>query len=231
MERQLLLNLLNHDSYDIDSFIVSDCNNIAYDAVNSWPNWSSSIGIIIYGKQGSGKTHLLRLWQNMATADILLPEDLITDKIIQLYENKKNTYIVIDDIDNIISNKEQASALFHLFNIIKTNGGNLLLTASSDISQWKCEVPDLLSRLKTLLAVHIEQPDEELLFQLLVKFFSDRQVKISPDVISYLVKRTERSFVAVLNIVEKLDSEALLQKRPITIPLVRNIIKEIQENS
>ncbi len=231
MKQQLFLNLPHNNSYDIENFIVSSCNYDAYKIIDNWGKPSKYLGAIIYGNTASGKTHLLKIWQKKLNADILDSDILIDSKIIAKYQNKKNIYIAIDDIDEIVADKDKATAVFHLFNIVKSNGGNLFFTANKNIDDWCCPIPDLTSRLKTLFAVKISQPDEELLFQLLVKFFSDRQVKISLEVISYLVKRTERSFAAIFKLVNQLDSEALSQKRPVTIPLARNIIQKLQENS
>ena len=61
---------------------------------------------------------------------------------------------------------------------------------------------------------------------MLIKLFFDRQLKVDHDVIIFLLKRIERSFESLNNIVRKLDNAALDQKRKITIPFVRNVLKD-----
>jgi chromosomal replication initiation ATPase DnaA len=73
-------------------------------------------------------------------------------------------------------------------------------------------------------SVAIREPDEQLLSALLVKHFSDRQIRVNADVLHYILPRIERSFEAVRDLVEAADRKALVEKRKISIPLMREII-------
>jgi chromosomal replication initiation ATPase DnaA len=65
------------------------------------------------------------------------------------------------------------------------------------------------SRLAATPQVAIEQPDDELLAALILKLLSDRGIAVPAEVGDFLVPRIERSYVAVQNVVDTLDSEAL----------------------
>ena len=69
----------------------------------------------------------------------------------------------------------------------------------------------------------IGSPDDELLAAVLVKHFADRQLRVGTDVVDYAVKRMERSFDAVRDLVERLDRQSLRARREITVPLVRQV--------
>ena len=75
------------------------------------------------------------------------------------------------------------------------------------------------------------EPDDALLAGILVKLFDDRQIRVSPQVVSYLASRIERSIAAARSIVEELDRASLSGKRPVTVPLAAEILGREQFNS
>ena len=58
-----------------------------------------------------------------------------------------------------------------------------------------------------------------------MKLFSDRQLRIGPDVVAYVLPRIDRSFAAVHGLVDKLDKAALEGGRAVTVPLVRSVLE------
>ena len=106
--------------------------------------------------------------------------------------------------------------------------GSLLLTARRPVAAWDLRLPDLRSRLLTAWPVRIEPPDDELLGALLVKQFADRQIRVDPEVVAFLVtRRIERSFAAARAVVHALDRASLRARRPITMPLARAVLEEL----
>ena len=59
---------------------------------------------------------------------------------------------------------------------------------------------------------------------MLVKHFADRQLRVAPEVIAYLVPRMERSFAAAAALAERLDRLALREGGAVTVPLARRAI-------
>jgi chromosomal replication initiation ATPase DnaA len=89
------------------------------------------------------------------------------------------------------------TALFHLINAVRENGSALLITSRVWPAAWPVTLPDLASRLKAATVVEIAEPDEELLAQVMVKLFADRQVvNVDDRIIHWLVARMERSLAA-----------------------------------
>jgi chromosomal replication initiation ATPase DnaA len=84
---------------------------------------------------------------------------------------------------------------------------------------------DLASRLKALPAVAIAQPDEALVETVLVKQLADRQLRAPRETVRYIVARLDRSLAAVASIVERLDAASLAAKRPLSIPLAREVMR------
>ena len=189
------------DSYDAHDFMPSDCNKTALEWINRFPNWPYP-ALIIYGEKGCGRTHLLNIWATKASMQGQ----------------------AIDDVDQFFGNKQAEEKLFHLFNQAREKNTYLLLSMTNAVVQQKILLPDLTSRLRAAPQVQIQSPDDMALQAILVKLFHDRQLKVEPEVIAYILPRIERSYAAARELVTKLDSNAMAEKRPITIPLVRDVL-------
>ena len=102
----------------------------------------------------------------------------------------------------------------------------MLITLRSSLRNLSITLPDLRSRINSIPSFEINEPDDDLLGAVLIKLFFDRQLKVDHDVILFLLKRIERSFSSLNKVVKELDNAALDQKRKITIPFVRSILKD-----
>jgi chromosomal replication initiation ATPase DnaA len=118
--------------------------------------------------------------------------------------------------------------LLHFFNAVKeAKTGYLLMTANDNPANIGIRLADLRSRLVAVYSIRINDADDEMMRQMLVKKFAERQLKVEMEVINYIVSRAERSFVALDKIVEKLDTEALKSKKNITIPFVKMVFETV----
>ena len=122
-------------------------------------------------------------------------------------------------------------ALLHLYNVMAERGGHLLLTARVPVPRWGVALPDLSSRLATAMSVAVEAPDDELIAGVLIKHFLDRQIRVDPAVATFLLGRMERSFAAARRVVAALDAAGLAEKRGITIPLAREVMRRLDFES
>lgn len=210
---QLPLDLGHRRAMGRDDFLVSAANEQAVRWIDRWPDWPPP-GIVLAGPPGSGKTHLACVWAERADAAFAVPE-LISAPV--------RGAIVVDDADRM---PEQQ--LLFLFNSARANAATVLLTAVRPPAQWPIKLPDLRSRLGTLPVAEIAAPDDALLAAVLMKHFSDRQVPVPPEVLSFLLARLERSFEAAARAAAALDRAALARRRPLTLPLVREVLAELE---
>ena len=132
--------------------------------------------------------------------------------------------MIVEDAD---SSAFCETALFHHLNLAREHKSSILLTAETPPGQWELSLPDLRSRIRSYPAAEIHPPDEEHLAALLLKHFSDRQIEIAPDVISYLVARIERSMAAAQTVAEHLDRLALVEQREVTRAFAARVLKEL----
>ena len=80
------------------------------------------------------------------------------------------------------------------------------------------------SRLKTLSVVKIENPDDQLFINLIIKFFSEKQLNVRPQVVNYIASRIERTYRSAQNVVNMVDRKALKEKRELTLALVKSVL-------
>jgi len=217
--KQIPLNLQHETSYLAEDFIVSDENKDAVFLLEKWPYWQSPV-VVVYGASGCGKTHLLKRFFAKNIDKILFINGRNLKKIEDL--QYFSSCIIIDDAQYC-----DEETLFHLFNIVKEENKTMLLSSESPPARWKTVLPDLKSRLSSVINVDIKSPSDELLSMVIVKMFSDRQIEIGKDALSFLIKNIERSFSAVADIVDKSDKIALASKRPITIPLLKEALSQL----
>lgn len=215
---QQILNLTTPPAYDETDFFVSASNQIVFDTIQSWPQWPTHC-LIVYGEQGSGKTHLAHIWAKRAEAKILTLKDLEDQNLDQLAKSSPN--LVVEDIPLVFN----PNILFHLYNAIKQANGYLMMTSLYCPKDWKVSLPDLLSRLRSANWLEIQTADEELLRAMMHKILADEQVLTSPHIIDYLLNHHDRSFSGLQEALHKINSFALATQRRITLPLVKEALK------
>ena len=223
MAQQLTFDLPARTALGRDDFFVSPANAVAVAAVDGWGSWPGG-RLILTGPKGSGKTHLVHVWAKDAEAVVLSARELTANSISELVQSTTN--IAIEDIETIAGNPDSEQVLFHLYNMVLSEGGRLLMTAVSPPGTWPLTLPDLKSRLQGSNLANLAPPDDALLSAVLVKLFADRQIDVSTSVIDALTKRMERSFDTAAHLVADLDALSLTERRPIT----RNMVTRVLDN-
>ncbi len=208
-------------------FLIGPSNQAAVQWIDRWPDWSAPL-LFLSGPAASGKTHLAAMWQDKAQAVSLRPETLMTQGAEALAAQGR--HLVLEGVDAWFGAPEAETALFHLYNIFKEEGRSFLCTGRMTPSQAEFSIADLASRFRAAPLAEIRPPDEVLLASVLIKLFSDRQLRVGNDVIRYLLPRMERSFSAARDIVMHADRVALAQKRPISVPLLRGIMGALRQD-
>jgi chromosomal replication initiation ATPase DnaA len=175
---------------------------------------------VLHGPPGCGKTHLVHVWRESASALIITGESL-TDAMSADLIHEVPRRIAVDDAE-----RASEPALLHLYNSCIEHRGSLLITACRPPGSWRVVLADLRSRLRAAPVAEIGAPDDALLGAILVKHFADRQLHVVPQVIAYLLRRIDRSFAAAEKIVACLDGAALSNGGPVTIALARRVLEQ-----
>lgn len=219
--RQLAFDLPHRAALGRDDFLVSGSNAAAVAAMDAWPSWPHS-GLVLVGPAGSGKSHLVEVWQNRSGARRIMAGDVTGDPEAAI---SGAAAIAIEDCDARIDE----TAFFHLLNAIERSRIDVLLSARKAPAHWGIGLSDLRSRLGRLPVVSLLPPDDILLRALMVKLFSDRQLIVEASTIGYLAARIERSYSAAREIVDRLDRAAIETKGPVTRALAGRILAQYGE--
>jgi chromosomal replication initiation ATPase DnaA len=199
--------------YEAVDFVVASSNAAAMSWLNreDWPDRR----LAIWGPEGCGKTHLLRVWADPRQAPILDGPALGG-----LPDLPLNGGVAVDDADRIMD----AEALLHLLNTARDRGLFVLLAARTPPARWAVSLPDLSSRLRAISAVGIDAPDDALLEVLVMRAMAQRQLEVPANLVRYLVRHGARSAADVLEAVRRLDEASLAEGRPITRPFAAEIL-------
>lgn len=218
---QIPLDLGHRTAMGRDDFLIAPGNQDAVAWIDLWPEWPAP-ALILYGPIASGKSHLCAVWRERARAQAVDARSLNENTARDIAQSGQ--HIVLDDIDALVGNVAGEKGLFHLYNIFKEEKRTLLLTMTDAPVRRAFALPDLASRLRAAPAVAIREPDDHILAAVLVKLFNDRQLRVSDDVITYILPRIDRSFEAVRTLVESIDSRTLAEKRAVSVPLVKTLL-------
>jgi chromosomal replication initiation ATPase DnaA len=217
--RQLAFALPHADSQTRDNFLEGEPNAAAVALIDAWPEWPSQTMLLV-GAQGSGKSHLATIWAELSGARCTTAHALTTSGVPAALATGA---LVVEDL---MAGGFDEQALFHLLNLAREEQAFVLVTAREPPSTLQIELLDLRSRLRALPVISLLQPDDRLLRALIVKFCTDRQLLIDETVVSYLLTRVDRSYVAVRQAVELLDREALRLGRPVTRALAAELLRK-----
>lgn len=222
---QLSLDLPSMPAIGRGDFLEAPSNALALAAIDAPEGLPAGI-LALTGPEGSGKTHLAHVWTRKTDA-AWLPPDALPAALPALLEPGAPRAVTIDNAD-AIAGTESEEALFHLVNHLRGRG-QILLCARQPVRDWGLHLPDLVSRLSAAAHVALAEPDETLLAAVLVKLFADRQVRVQPPLIDYLLGRMERSLAAAGQMVDALDRRALELRRPVTRALAQDVLAEMDE--
>ncbi|MFU8882404.1 MAG: chromosomal replication initiator DnaA [Rhodobacterales bacterium] len=222
MHQQLSFDLPVRAALGREDFFVAPANAMAVALIEGWQNWPGR-KLVLEGPSGAGKTHLVHVWAQATGARIVAAASLAGADIPALASG----HVAVEDVPEIAGDTDAENALFHLHNLTLAEGHALLLSADRPAARWGLALPDLASRMQGTQATRLDAPDDRLLAAVLAKLFADRQLIPTPDTIPYLVARMDRSLASAGQLVARLDSAALSQKRPINRKLAAEVLEQM----
>ncbi len=214
-DRQLFFPFSSTSSYSLGDFFVSDCNVEAFECVMQWPSWPS-LGMMIVGPHGSGKTHLAHLFQEKSKAQFYKSES--DQSLTQDFFLTSKQPLIFDDVF------PKDADFFHLLNMMKDENISFLILKEHPFQQDKISLNDLRSRLLSIPVLTLKQPDDALLKAIIQKRLSDAQITISESVMRYSITHMKRSYKDAQHFCDSLITHVQGQQHNVTVPLVRKIL-------
>ena len=201
-----------------DDFYLSKSNKHVFEFLNVWPKWEKNF-VNITGEKLSGKTHLMNIFLHKNKGVKFEGKSLENDdlKKIKIYEN-----IVIENLSSDVDEK----LLYSLFDLIEQDNKFIIVTSVKPIVNISFDLKDLKSRAKNFILLNIEKPDDELIFALILKNLSDRQISLDEKFIEFIVKRIERSYSKIYDFIYKIDQLSLKKKKSIDFKIIKEVLGE-----
>ncbi|MDB5855637.1 MAG: DnaA regulatory inactivator Hda [Herminiimonas sp.] len=219
--RQLLLDLGAEKPQTLDSFVVgrnAELLELAHRLAGPESVTLSQRFVYLWGEPGSGKTHLLHALASMPGAkylDATSPEaDFVADGPTRLY--------LLDDCDRLSPALQIAA--FNLFNQIREGAAALVTTGAAPPAILQVR-EDLRTRLGWGLIYQVHGLTDEEKIAALTRAAHARGFALAPGVLPYLITHFRRDMRSLSAMLDALDAYSLETKRPITVPLLRNLLQ------
>jgi len=205
-------------NFEKDDFYVSESNKHILKQIDSWPKWEKNF-LNINGENYSGKTHLINIFLKKFKG-IKFEANLLTDDDLSRIKMYRN--IVLENLNADVNEK----LIYTLLNIIDQENKYLIITSIKPIVDIKFSLKDLKSRTKNFLLQSIRKPDDELVFALILKNLSDRQIFLEKKLIDFIMKRIDRSYGKIFDFIYKIDEISLKKKKSIDLKMIKNVLEE-----
>ena len=216
---QLVFKFPFKTKYYEQDYYVSSNNFSAYRLIENWPNWPDK-WVNIFGPKGCGKTHLSNILKKKISSVQILNAKNITDEMISKFEQLN--CLIIDDYDKNINEE----TLYSILNQSKQMDTFVVINSIFPIKDIGFTLKDLQSRAKSFMNLGIELPTDDLLRVIISKFFSDKQIEVSPKLSEYIIKNTERSYEKVFKCIKEIDDLSLSSGKSININLIKKVLKD-----
>ena len=215
---QQILSFDYEQNFKDQDFYVSRSNEYSFKLLNTWPKWEKNF-VNLIGENFSGKSHLINIFLQNFKGTKITASKITNDflKEIKIHEN-----IIIEDLLESIDE----NLLFTLINNIEQDNKYLIVTSTKPIVDFKFKLQDLNSRSKNFLLSAIEKPEDDLMYALILKNLSDRQISIDKKLIDFIIKRISRSYGKISDFIYKIDEISLKRKKPIDFKIIKEALGE-----
>ncbi len=213
---QLILSFDFDQNFKNLDFYVSKSNSNVFNLIKNWSKKPQKF-LNIVGDKSSGKSHLINIFleenKGLKIAEDHLNNDFL--KKVKFYEN-----IILEDLTLKINER----LFYSLINLVESENKNLIITSNTPIVKISFNLPDLKSRSKNFYLSKIQNPDDGLMFALILKNLSDRQISIEKKLIDYIINRIDRSYSKISDFIYKIDQISLKEKKSIDFKIIKEAL-------
>lgn len=221
MAQQLILEWAREVAPAFDNFLVGSNGEVVAHLRALAAGELKDTSVLVWGAPGSGKSHLLAavLAQaragNRRAATVRIEEE-------QPANVAAGALYVIDDVDTLSAMAQ--GRLFTLYNACRDGGAQLLLTARVPSAQAPLR-DDLRTRVGWGLVLELKPLTDADKPAALAAYAREQGFHLTNEVIDFLLTRGRRDMGALLSTLRALDRYSLSTKRPVTIPLVKELLQ------
>jgi DnaA-homolog protein len=209
-----------------DAFVVGD-NAATLAAVTRLAHAPNPENLFLCGPEGSGKTHLLSAAVADTAGAIYLPLAQLGDQVEpMIMAASQAPLICVDEVDVVAGRRSLEITLFDLFNRVCDSHGRILFAARNAPARIGIVLPDLTSRLASLVQFSLKPLDDNAAREVLIDRAQQRGFQLEEGVLEFLFRRFPRNLGPMLELIDQLDVESLAQRRRITVPFVRSVVEK-----
>ena len=215
---QQIIKFNDNQNFKYDDFYISKSNEHILNFINQWPKWQKNF-LNLSGERSSGKTHLMNIFIEKFKGIKLEAQQFDNNHLrkIKIYQN-----IILENLDTNIDEQ----LIYTLINTIEQDNKYLIITSRKPIVDLGFKLKDLQSRASNFILQTFEKPDDNLMFALILKNLSDRQIFLDKKLINYIVKRIERSYSNIFDFIYKIDEMSLKKKKSINLKIIKEALGE-----
>lgn len=203
------------------AFIVGDSNRQAIGLLKQWRSWPGG-ALALVGPEGSGKSHLAKLWAGEAGA-LVLSGRLTVAGAREAFAARDGR-LVLDNADRV----QDDATLMLVLDLAKAEGGAVLLVGRENPAEWRAELPDLRSRFAALLTTQLGEPDEKLIIELIRRLCRARFIEMKENVAKYAAQHMERSFAAAHALVAEIDNLMTEGSQPVPYDIAAEALRRLE---
>ncbi len=233
MPKQLPLQFEFQSNQSFNTFYPGDNTELINHLKNIFINNEQQI--FLWGEVASGKTHLLQAisqeskQQHKSNFYFSFDNNLLPD--IEILTGLESFDIVcFDNIERIASNIEWEHAFFNFFNRHRDNNKQLVLSANCPPKYLPFQLPDLKTRMAWGLTLKITPLTDEQQLNALIYKANDLGFEIPVKVGKFLISHYARDIPSIWILLNKIDQATLAAKRKLTIPFLKQIMNEQEQN-
>ncbi len=226
--KQLALNLCLKDAATFVNFFVG-ANKQLVKVLSSLNTNDGTRFVYVWGKHGTGKTHLLsalcQLFGEYGKTTAYLPLEEIMKLDPQMLEDLEILDLLcVDDLNLIAGNPVWEESFFHCFNKIMEHGKQIVITANAAPLALPLVLPDLKSRMASGLIFEAQALSDAEKIEGLKLRAELRGLELNGVVAQFLLHHYARDTKSLFATLEQLDKAALAAQRKLTIPFVKNVL-------
>tara|TARA_Y100000588_G_C14191886_1_gene898390 strand:- start:706 stop:1425 length:720 start_codon:yes stop_codon:yes gene_type:complete len=231
--KQLLLNFPARPEFNFSNFVVSLGSRLAFDAAISFCSENHTLyqSLFLFGQKNLGKTHLLLSIGNHVAERggkaLYIQGTDFSNKVGRSTQTQLMDvdYFLLDDIEGLTSSTLAQEKLYHIYNTIIEKGGKVAFTSCFSPEKIGSAESYLTSRFQWGMLAEIKPIDDDTTAKIIQKLAQDINLILPENIIHFLLSRIPRDFFSIQDAVSTLNQESYLQKKKVTLSLVKKSLK------
>ena len=238
------LNSQLNTEYRFENFIEGDSNKLPRavgQSIADNPKQTTFNPLFIYGSSGVGKTHLVNaigtaIKEKFPDRRVLYvaAHQFMVQFMASRRDNNINDFIqfyqtidvlIIDDVDELAGKEKTQDAFFHIFNHLKMNGKQIILTCDREPSSMQGMMERLLTRFKWGLTCELEKPSQDLCRRILESKIRHDGLFIPEDVVDYISANVNENVRDMEGILNSLMAYSAVYNRDIDLSMAEQIVR------